>query len=294
VRKAFQLNIFHFLLLVCSIFTFGLVQEGPGDIKKSVTKLSDHVFRIMLDFGLRPNQVVLEGEDGLLLVDTGHKDMAAQLQAALQEFSTPELRYIINTHSHHDHAGANDISQENTVIIGYPELVRSMKEGVLKAGEGPILGRKGVVFPNYFRLDLNDEEIWIIPHPGVHSEHDILVYFTRSKVVHMGDLLLSQSFPAVGPKVEPYLGVLDMALEAFPEDVTFVSGHGRDLTHAGVRAYKKMLLETVAIVKAGKESGKTIEDLKRDNVLADYKDWAFYLEFLDTDYWIEMVYNSLK
>ncbi len=287
-------KLFICLLLVISITTFAWAQDNPGSIEKNVAKLSDHVYRIMLDFGLRPNQVLSAGGDGLLLVDTGHKDAAAHLQKALQEYGPSDLRYIINTHSHHDHAGANDISQDNTLIIGYPNLLRMAKEGVLTAGEGPILGRNGVVFPNYFRLDFNEEEIWILPHPGVHSDHDILVYFTRSKVVHMGDLLLSQSFPAVGPKVRAYIRVLDMALEAFPQDVTFVSGHGKELSHAGVRDYKQMLLDTVEIVKAGKQSGKSIEDLKREDVLAEYKDWAFYLEFLDTDYWIEAVYNSLR
>ena len=269
-------------------------QDGADDIPKKVIKLTDHVFRLTFDFGLRPNLVISEGSDGLLLVDTGHKDTSDHLKMALKEFESTELRYIINTHSHHDHAGANMVGQENTVILGYENLVHNMKTGMLKAGEGPIQGQKGVVFPNSFSLDFNGEEIWILPHPGVHSGQDILIYFTGSKVVHMGDLLLSQSFPAVGPKVEPYLRVLDLALEAFPGDVTFVSGHGRELDHKGVRAYKSMLLDTINIIRNGKESGKTSDDLKKEDVLADFKEYAVYLEFLDTDYWIDAVYNSLK
>jgi len=294
MKKAVQHICFLCLLLGLCFYLQGWAQDASGDIPKKVINLTDHVFRLTFDFSLRPNLVISEGSDGLLLVDTGHKDTSDHLKKALKEFSSTELRYIINTHSHHDHAGANIVGQEDTVILGYENLVRNMQAGVLKAGEGPILGQEGVVFPNYFRLDFNGEEIWILPHPGVHSGQDILVYFTGSKVVHMGDLLLSQSFPAVGPKVEPYLHVLDMALEAFPEDVTFVSGHGRELTYKGVRAYKAMLMDTVEIIKTGKESGKSVDDLKNEDVLADFKEYAVYLEFLDTDYWIDAVYSSLK
>jgi glyoxylase-like metal-dependent hydrolase (beta-lactamase superfamily II) len=259
-----------------------------------VVRLSDHVCRITFDYGLRPNLVISEGADGLLLVDTGHGETSGQLTAALQEFKGDKLKYIINTHAHGDHAGANAIGQDDTVLLGFQNLVLSTQKGILTAGEGPIQRQGQVVFPNYYRLDFNGEQIWIIPSPGVHSTHDIMIYFTDSKVVHMGDLLLSQSFPAVGPKVEPYLGVLDKVLKAFPEDVTFVSGHGKELTHSGVGAYKKMLLDTIEIIKAGKAAGKTADDLKNQDVLKDYKDWAFYLEFLDTDYWIEAVFQSLR
>lgn len=294
MKRTFRDHFFLGVLLVLALSGQAWGQDVSDDITADVVKLSDHVYRITLDFGLRPNLVVSEGSDGLLLVDTGHKDTLARLQAALNGFKAKELRYIVNTHDHHDHAGANTIARDSTVLLGFQNLVRSMQAGVLTAGEGPILHQGEVIFPSYFRLNFNGEQIWIIPSPGIHSAHDMLIYFTGSKVVHMGDLLLSQSFPAVGPKVEPYLKVLDKALDAFPEDVTFVSGHGKELTHAGVRAYKQMLLDTVEIIKAGKAAGKTVSALKNEDVLKDYRDYGFYLEFLNTDYWIEVVYMSLK
>ena len=65
---------------------------------------------------------------------------------------------------------------------------------------------------------------------------------TGSGVVQMGDLLLSQSFPAVGEDVAEYLAFLEKVLDIFPEKIKFISGHGRELTFAGVRDYVGVLL----------------------------------------------------
>jgi hypothetical protein len=51
-------------------------QDGADDIPNKVIKLTDHVFRLTFDFGLRPNLVISEGSDGLL----AFHDLAAPAQ----------------------------------------------------------------------------------------------------------------------------------------------------------------------------------------------------------------------
>jgi glyoxylase-like metal-dependent hydrolase (beta-lactamase superfamily II) len=195
------------------------------------------------------------------------------------------IRYIINTHPHGDHAGGNKTCGGNAVVIGYDDLEKRVSEGVLTQGEGS--------YP-FYSMDLNGEEIRIIPSPGAHSSKDLIIHFTQSSVVHMGDLLLTQSFPAVGPRVKKYLEILEWTAKIFPQNTKFIGGHGRDYTMADVKDYRKMLAETIKIVRKEMTAGKSVEDMKKEDVLKDYKSWGVFLDFLDTDYWITSIHDSYK
>jgi hypothetical protein len=108
----------------------------------------------------------------------------------------------------------------------------------------------------------------------------------------MGDLLLSQSFPAVGRDVAAYMEILEKAVDVFPENTMFISGHGKDCTMKALKDYQKMLLSTIEIVKKGRKAGKSIRDMQKENVLKDCESYNTFLDWLNTDYWIDAVYKS--
>jgi len=277
-----------FVVFAFSMFllAFSFLQAGESEgVEKTVVRLSDRVYRITLDYGLRPNTGVSGGADGILLVDTGHQEVAGELLAAVRQIRNGDIRYIINTHPHGDHAGGNDSCGENAVVVGYDDLAHLVSEGLLKRG-----GEAN----NFYSLDFNGEEIQIIPSPGAHSDKDLIIYFTGSGVVHMGDLLLTQSFPAVGPRVKMYLKILDWVVHEFPAGTKFIGGHGRDYTLDEVKDYRKMLDETIKIVQKGMKQGKSVEEMKQEDVLREYKSWGIFLDFLDTDYWITSIYDSFN
>jgi len=58
-----------------------------------------------------------------------------------------------------------------------------------------------------------------------------------------------------------------------------------------VRAYVKMLKDTLAVVQKGVPEGKTIDQLKREKVLEPWKKWNG--DFVSTDMFVEMLYNDL-
>jgi len=264
------------------------------EISHKIIQLSKNISRITLDYGLHPNTGVSAGPDGVLLIDTGHKQTAENLKNAVKESWKGDIKYIINTHPHGDHAGGNDICGKDAIIIGYKNLDLLVTKGVLSKGAEKVEGKSNKKYGSYFSMKFNGEEIKIIPYPGVHSDSDLMIHFTGSGVVHMGDLLLSESFPAIGPKVKEYLKVLEAAIDIFPDDTKFISGHGRDLSMDGVKDYYKMLLTTADIVKKGMGAGKSIADMRKERVLKDYESYNVLLDWLTTDYWIEAVYTSYK
>jgi glyoxylase-like metal-dependent hydrolase (beta-lactamase superfamily II) len=167
-------------------------------------------------------------------------------------------------------------------------------EGIIKRAEGSIEGKTGRTFKNQYAMNFNGEEIKLIPYPGVHSDKDLIIYFTRSGVVHMGDLLLSESFPSVGGNVVEYMELLEKIIDIFPADTLFINGHGKNCTLEDVVKYQRMLLSSIEIVRNHMKAGKSIKEMRRESVLRDFKKWDSFIYFLNTDYWIEAVFNSYK
>lgn len=61
-----------------------------------------------------------------------------------------------------------------------------------------------------------------------------------------------------------------------------------------LKEYQKMLLTTIRIVRKEMKEGKSVEETKNANVLERWKAWGRFLEFLNTDYWMEAIYKSFK
>jgi glyoxylase-like metal-dependent hydrolase (beta-lactamase superfamily II) len=283
------------IILLILLFVFHSPVFSQEKVEKpDVIQVSSHIYRVTFPYQLKTNICVSAGKDGILLVDTGFKETAEQLVSTVEGLNKGEIKYVINTHLHGDHAGGNAICAKSATQIDGHNLDTCMSYGVVFPGNGELEGQTGNGFSTYYSLNFNGEKIQIIPYPGVHSESDLLVYFSSSGVVHMGDLLLTQSFPAVGPKVKEYLEFLDRVIAVFPKNTKFIGGHGRDYTWNDVIAYRNMLRETIAKVRAAMEMGQTVEEMKRLNVLAEWESWGEFLSFLNTDYWVESVYKSYR
>ncbi len=260
-----------------------------------VVRLSDSVSSILFPKGNQTNLVISAGDDGILLVDTGFSRRAeAKLRAVIFGLGNGKVKYILNTHLHQDHVANNSIGGESAAIINHPNLEKLASEGHLVRAEEPLKGQAGQTIQSSYSMAFNGEEIRLIPYPGVHSEADLIVYFTDSGVAHLGDLLLSESFPSVGAKVVEYMRLLEKVIDIFPPGTVFISGHGRNSTWKDVGNYQKMLVSSIEIVKNHMKAGKSVQEMRREDVLKDFKKWNSFISFLDTDYWIEAVYNSYK
>jgi glyoxylase-like metal-dependent hydrolase (beta-lactamase superfamily II) len=157
----------------------------------------------------------------------------------------------------------------------------------------PLKGRSGRTLPAPYAWRTGGSDIKLVPRPGLHSDADLIVYFPAERVVDMGDLLLSESVPAV-EDIAGYLAFLDDVLDVFPPETTFISGHGRDLDAAGVRAYRDALTEMIGIIRANVAAGRTAEQMVNDGVLKAYKPRYSLLAFLSPDTLIPRVMTALQ
>jgi glyoxylase-like metal-dependent hydrolase (beta-lactamase superfamily II) len=257
-------------------------------------KLSSNLHRIAFPWGMRNNLIVFGGSDGLLVIDTGFSKRALEaFKKTVSGFAKGDIQYVVNTHSDWDHTAGNaGLAPSEAAVIDAGRLDNEDLKSILAKSDKPMTGRSGRILPAPYMMKFNGETIDLIPYPGLHSQVDMMIFFPKPGVVCMGDLLLSQSCPAVRD-AGGYLEFLDKVLDVFPAGTMFISGHGRDLTAVGVKKYRDDIAAMFEIVKKEYTAGKTVEDMIGADVLKAYKADYSHLDWLGPDSWIRRIVRSL-
>ncbi len=189
------------------------------------------------------------GADGILLVDDMYDAMVPRLRQALASLSPLPIRVVVNTHFHRDHIEANNTLGTSATVIGHANVLARINQGK-NAGLYPM-----VTFTNELRLRFNGEDVRVIHIPNAHTDGDAIVFFETSKVLHMGDMFFVGMFPAVyregGGDIRNLIAAVDRIVAEFPADTKVIPGHGALSTMSDLRAYGRMLKESVAAVETG-------------------------------------------
>ena len=266
----------------------------PTPLEFETVKLAEGLHRLAYPWGMRNNLVVSTGPDGALVVDTGFSVRALDaIRKIVAGFGRLGVRYVVNTHSNWDHVAGNALAPSESAVIGLGKADGLVQQGLLTRSERGRQGSGGKSLPAPYLMKFNDEEIEIFPYPGLHSEDDVLVHFPKAGVLCMGDLLLSQSCPAIRDAAA-YLELLDKVLDVFPPRTKFVSGHGGDLSAAGLRKYRTDMAEMARLVKKEFADGRTEEEMIRTDLLKAFKAAYSHLDWLGPDSWIRTVVRGLQ
>jgi len=166
------------------------------------------------------------GPDGILIIDDQFAPLSDQISAALAELSSGELRFILNTHYHEDHADGNEIlSQDGAVIIAHTNTRKRLLHR--PRGHWPV-----ITFDHEASVHFNGEEIRATWYPNGHTDSDLVFFFTESNVLHLGDLWNSgtSGFPVVdieaGGSAMGILENIEKLIPTVPEDAKIIPGHG--------------------------------------------------------------------
>jgi len=93
--------------------------QAQDQIKINGKRLSDRVLLTWAcDHFQGTNMAVVASEQGLVIIDTGLSPSTVQRQRELieRELGRSDFRYLLNTHMHNDHAFANEVFPEATVV----------------------------------------------------------------------------------------------------------------------------------------------------------------------------------
>jgi hypothetical protein len=143
-------------------------------------------------------------------------------------------------------------------------------------------------------VNFNGEEIRIIPAPG-HTSSDLVIHFVDSNVIFLGDLLFSESFPALfsasGGNVDQLTRTLAKLIEELPDDIKLIAGHGQDYTIDDLKMYHQMIVTTSDLIKKEISSGKNTKDIVEDGILKEWENWS--VPQITIENWIDSVRESV-
>jgi cyclase len=277
-------------------------QQDFSKVEIKAQKVSGSIY--MLE-GAGGNIGVSVGDDGIVIVDDQFAPLAEKIRAALKGITDKPVRFVINTHWHGDHTGGNPQFGETSTIIAQTNVRKRLAEGMPGSGSipaMPAMGKAGlpvITFDHDVTVHVNGEDIEAIHFPSGHTDGDSVIFFTNSKVVHMGDDFVTYGFPFIdlrsGGSAKGMIAACEKIMAQLPSDTKVIPGHGPLSTVADLKPFVQMLRETSAIVQKGIDQHKTLAQLQKENVLAAYSEkWSPKDAFIDTNKMIETLYNDLS
>ena len=296
-----------FAVLALLAATVVLAQAPAGDyahMTMKVEKLAPNFYTItgINGTGRTGGTIgVLTGPDGNFMVDATFAPLAEKVVAAIKTFSNAPVRFLVNTHPHGDHTGGNAyFAKTGTIIMAKTELRRAM--AAQKNVDPAALPMETYNTP--VTIQMNGEEITVIPVPPSHTDGDTMVYFRNADVLMAGDFF-RRGYPNIGGTVDGMIQALGMAIAICGPNTKVVPGHGPVSTRADVIAHRDMLMAVrdriTGLIKQGKTEDEVVAaqptasfDSVELKEIAQFYDDGNMTRYRNGDAFVKQVYEQLK
>lgn len=198
-------------------------------------------FYMLLGGGGNVGVFISDGE--VILIDNKYEILEDILMASLREITDKPIKYIINTHFHHDHSDGNRaFGKQGIPIISHQNAKKRMMEDIELYG-GIYSSIKDFVQPKYDKTSLpvftyeskmsisqGNEEIELYNFGKAHTDGDSVVVFKNNNIIHTGDAFVRYGYPYVdlnnGGSIKgliDFLGTLELLCD---DNTIIIPGHG--------------------------------------------------------------------
>lgn len=248
------------------------------------------------------NVGALISDDGIAIVDCGYAPAAPKLEAALKAISEKPVKYLLNTHWHGDHTGANAYFGKFAVIVAQDNARKKMEKGGGLFGPSPAVALPAITFSDRLTLRMKGGDIMGLHFDHGHTDTDAIYIFPGGKVVQTGDDFVNwpvPGFPAIEMDndglggVEGQIAADEYVLAHAAPDVKIIPGHGNLASRDDMEKMLAVLKETRAAVLAGIHQGKTLDQLKQQKAFAKW-DYLNESHHIQGDVYFERLYKTLS
>ena len=249
--------------------------------------------RLSLLTGAGGNVVLFKANQGLALVDSGLAPHTAELLALIDELGgKAPINTLINTHWHADHSGGNEaihgrgariLAHENTRLWLGADFFVEWRNEAYKPRPAEALPDETFYVSGI--LDIGGEAVEYLHYPQAHTDGDLAVYFTQSKVLVCGGLLSNYRYPicdiASGGWIGGLLAANKALLEKIDDATIVIPDRGPPMTKADLQAQHDMLADLYEKMKAAAQNGLSGQDMLDEKITAAYDErWGDPTEFV--------------
>ena len=259
------------LLSSIAMATVLLTQAQPAlaqaDVKRSVTEIAPDVYRLQNNFHY--SMAVLTGE-GAVVVDPIKDDAAAWIKTEISKLTDKPITHLIYSHSHGDHASGGAVLAEEATVIAQANAPLDID------GVKPTL--RFADTHEFAQGDKTFELTWL--GPG-HGEDLIAVVVRPANVAFITDAASPKRLPwrnMGGANIDNWINQI-RKIESLDFEI-FAPAHGNVGVKADATDARIYMEQLKTEVLAGLKEGKSVDDLKTDVTMNDYKDWGNYQNWL--------------
>lgn len=234
------------------------------------------------------NSTFLVGRQGILVVDTGLNATEGQkLLNDIRSVSPLPVKFIVNTHYHPDHQGGNGVVGPDAIVISSPFTRQRTEQLMARAGQNstanaggnaPAFRLASETVGDKLTIYVDDDPVEIVAPGPAHTMGDLYVFFPRQRTVAAGDILMSNSSPAMDQgSAANWIKALN-AMLALPAD-HFVPGHFELGTRETITRFRDYMVDLKEQVDKLSESGATAEQVRERIDMQKYKDFRQFPQF---------------
>ena len=160
-------------------------QNQTATPQLAIQKIKDDLYVIGMAQGVGGGNVaMLLTDEGVVLVDDMFDRNHDEIMAKVQSVTAKPVKYVLNTHQHDDHAGGNAKFLATAEVIAH----REVRVNMLRLNQP---GAPRVTFTDEMDLFLGGKEVRARHYGRGHTGGDVVMYFPAQKVIHTGDLFLT-------------------------------------------------------------------------------------------------------
>ena len=275
------------------------LQDTPDQSRREVAKTPGGGLYVITGQG--GNILFSTGADGTFVVDDQFDRVADRNLALIDEVSDGPIVFVLNTHYHGDHTGANAAFTRAGATVVSTERVRQRLASGNTDGAGAEEPDRDAALPVITFEDAasfywNGQPIRAVALRDAHTDGDAMAYFEGSDVLHAGDVFFSGRYPYVdvagGGSVDGMIAALERILEVAGPDTVVVPGHGPVGGEDAVEDALAMLTRARDLVAARIAAGDDRDAAVAADPLAALNE-TYAWGFIDGDRMTGQLYDSL-
>jgi glyoxylase-like metal-dependent hydrolase (beta-lactamase superfamily II) len=266
------------------LLTGALLIIGFSTQALEIEDLGDGLYRFIDD---RHRSVFLITPQGAIVTDPLNKKAAIWLNEQIKSRFNVPVKYVIYSHNHSDHIyGAEVFKSPQTTFVAHKLSAQDIKNTQMKTVTPDL------TFDDELVLTLGDSNVKLNYHGPNDGRGSISMLFEKQKTLFVVDWILIGRMPWQKLWSYDIQGMINSTKTVLNYDFdTFVGGHADIGNKADVKRYLSYIEQLYSQVTAGALAGKTLDEIKQNIKLDEFKDFRQYQAWLPLN--IEGVYERL-
>lgn len=238
------------------------------------------------------NLGLMSGADGNVLIDNGLATTTAMTVATIERMTEGPVNFVVNTHAHGDHTGANNaFSAAGATVVAHNNL----RQALIEDETFDQSGLPELTFDESVTFHLNGHTSYVFYIPMAHTSGDAAIQFVEANVIHAGDVFFNKVFPFIdidgGGSVAGFIAGQQKILSMANAATKIIPGHGPLASPGDLQTAIDMLIDARLRISALVNAGHSIDAILAENPLSVYDSWSW--DFITTEVMTRTIHREL-